>query len=258
MHLIEGLLGGLLIAMITTPVGVSGAVLLLPYQLTVLGTPSPTVTPTNLLYNVIAVPGALLRHRQQGSLRSPLTRPLLLGTLPAVVIGAGVRVTLLPDAGTFQILVASLLILLGGLLVAKAVRVAPASTTRHPPSPRVVTGIAAVAGLIGGIYGIGGGSLVAPVLVALGAAPLLVAPAALTATFLTSCVGVATYAALSLLGQPAAAPDWTLAIACGVGGLLGGYIGAALHSHVPQRSLVALLGGVSVAIGAAYVWEVLA
>ena len=51
-----------LIAVITTPVGISGAVLLLPFQVTVLATPSPSVTPTNLLYNVVATPGALRDH----------------------------------------------------------------------------------------------------------------------------------------------------------------------------------------------------
>src|SRR5271156_1865806 len=42
------------IAVIATPAGISGAVLLLPFQVSVLGTPSPAVTPTNLLYNVVA------------------------------------------------------------------------------------------------------------------------------------------------------------------------------------------------------------
>jgi hypothetical protein len=46
---------------VTTPAGVSGAVLLLPIQLSVLGVPSPAITPTNLLFNVAAVPGGLLR-----------------------------------------------------------------------------------------------------------------------------------------------------------------------------------------------------
>jgi len=45
------------------PAGISGAVLLLPFQVSVLGTPSPAVTPTNLLYNVIATPAALYRYR---------------------------------------------------------------------------------------------------------------------------------------------------------------------------------------------------
>ena len=55
-----------LIATVTTPAGISGAVLLLPFQVSVLGTPSPAVTPTNLLYNIIATPGALYRYWRQG------------------------------------------------------------------------------------------------------------------------------------------------------------------------------------------------
>jgi hypothetical protein len=42
------------VATVASPAGVSGAVLLLPFQVGVLGTPSPSVTPTNLLYNVVA------------------------------------------------------------------------------------------------------------------------------------------------------------------------------------------------------------
>ena len=50
------------IAVAATPAGISGAVLLLPFQVGVLGTPSPAVTPANLLYNVVATPGALIRY----------------------------------------------------------------------------------------------------------------------------------------------------------------------------------------------------
>ena len=53
------------IAVLATPAGISGAVLLLPFQVSVLGTPSPAVTPTNLLYNVVATPGALYRYWQK-------------------------------------------------------------------------------------------------------------------------------------------------------------------------------------------------
>ena len=54
------------IAVLATPAGISGVVLLLPFQVSVLGTPSPAVTPTNLLYNVVATPGALYRYWRQG------------------------------------------------------------------------------------------------------------------------------------------------------------------------------------------------
>jgi uncharacterized protein len=50
------------VSAVATPAGISGAVLLLPFQVSVLGTPSPAVTPTNLLYNVVSTPGALIRR----------------------------------------------------------------------------------------------------------------------------------------------------------------------------------------------------
>jgi hypothetical protein len=55
---VVALVAAYLIAVATTPAGISGAVLLLPFQVSVLSTPGPSVTPTNLLYNIIATPGA--------------------------------------------------------------------------------------------------------------------------------------------------------------------------------------------------------
>ena len=68
--------------MTATPAGISGAVLLLPFQVSVLGTPSPAITPTNLRYNVIATPGALYRYRRQGQTGGRLAL-LLTATRPA-------------------------------------------------------------------------------------------------------------------------------------------------------------------------------
>lgn len=79
-----GFVAGLLIAVATSPVGVSGAVFLLPVQVSVLGVPNPAVTPTNLLYNVVAGPGALLRYWRAGRLGGPLTRLLIAVPCPAL------------------------------------------------------------------------------------------------------------------------------------------------------------------------------
>lgn len=57
MDALIGALSAFLIAIVTTPVGVSGAVFLVPVQVSILHTPSPAITPTNFLYNVIATPG---------------------------------------------------------------------------------------------------------------------------------------------------------------------------------------------------------
>ena len=101
------------IAVVATPAGVSGAVLLLPFQVSVLGTPSPAVTPTNLLYNVVAAPGALYRYRRQGQTGGRLALVLIAGTLPGVVAGSVIRVELLPGARVFDLVVAGVLVPLG-------------------------------------------------------------------------------------------------------------------------------------------------
>jgi uncharacterized protein len=93
---IVALVAAYAIAVLTTPAGISGAVLLLPFQISVLGTPSPTVTPTNLLYNVVATPGALYRYWRQKQTGGRLALVLITGTLPGVIAGSVIRVELLP------------------------------------------------------------------------------------------------------------------------------------------------------------------
>ena len=245
------------IAVITTPVGVSGAVLLLPFQVSVLGTPSPSVTPTNLLYNVVATPGAIWRYRRQGQTGGTLTWVLLAGTLPGVIAGSIIRVYLLPGPVVFDLVVAAVLIPLGGWLA--LTHAAPASTARRARLPRVVVGIiAAAAGCVGGIYGIGGGSILAPILIADGQPTSQVAPAALSSTFATSLAGVVTFSILSVHHHGSIAPNWPTGIALGIGGLAGGYTGARLHARLPETIIRRLLALVIVAIGIRYLWAGLA
>ena len=242
------LVAAFVIAVITTPAGVSGAVLLLPFQVSVLGTPSPSVTPTNLLYNVVACPGAMWRYWRQGQTGGGLTWLLVAGTLPGVIAGSVIRVYVLPGPVVFDFVVAAVLIPLGAWLA--LTQVSAARTTRRARLPRAAGGlIAAVAGCVGGIYGIGGGSILAPILVADGRPPSQVAPAALSSTFLTSLAGVVTFTILSAHQHGSVAPNWPTGIALGVGGLAGGYVGARLHARMPEALIRRLLALVVVAIG---------
>jgi uncharacterized protein len=247
-----GFVAGLAIATVTAPVGVSGAVFLLPVQLSVLLVPNPSVTPTNLLYNVIAGPGALVKYRRNGQLTGRLARQLLTGTIPGVVVGATIRVFLLPGARPFRLVAGMVLLMIGAWLIRRTMG---PQHGHSPPSDRAVLLLSLGVGVVGGVYGIGGGSILSPILVGSGMALATVAPAALASTFVTSIVGALTYAILAIFAEGSIAPDWPIGIACGFGGLVGGYLGARLQPHVPEHALRLLLGGLAVGIGILYLFQ---
>ena len=115
--------------------------------------------------------------------------------------------------------------------------------------------LAAAVGCVGGIYGIGGGSILAPILIGSGQKPAEVAPAALASTFVTSVAGVITFTILSLHKHGSVAPNWPTGVALGVGGLAGGYTGARLQSRMPDVLIRRLVGVLVIAIGAYYQWS---
>lgn len=246
-----------LIAVVATPAGISGAVLLLPFQVGVLGTPSPAVTPTNLLYNVVATPGGLYRYWRQHQTATNLALILIAGTLPGVIAGSVIRVELLPGPRVFDLVVATVLIPLGIWVSLtqpdpQAHKLAPKPRTTIP-APALI-GLAAMVGCIGGIYGIGGGSILAPILVGTGRRPADVAPAALAATFVTSVAGVISFTILAGNQHAHIAPDWPTGIALGVGGLAGAYTGARLQARLPDRLIRRVMGVLVIVIGTRYLW----
>jgi hypothetical protein len=252
---VVALAAAFIVAALATPAGISGAVLLLPFQVSILGTPSPAVTPTNLLYNVVATPGGLFRYWRQGQTGGRLALILIAGTLPGVVAGSVIRVELLPSQQVFDLVIAAVLLPLGAWLALSRPPspAEPARPSRLIPAP-VLIGLSAVVGCVGGIYGIGGGSILAPVLIGTGRRPAEVAPAALASTFVTSVAGVVTFTILSLHAQGPVAPDWPTGIALGAGGLAGAYAGARMQSRLPEALIRRLVGVLVVAIGARYLW----
>ncbi|HMT49648.1 TSUP family transporter [Dietzia sp. UBA5065] len=251
---------GLVIATLTTPVGISGAVFLLPVQLQFLSVSSPQVTPTNLLFNIVSAPGALWKfHRRRAfSDSAALTVRLLAGTVPGVLLGAAVRVFLAPGEDVARLLAVALLAPIGyGLVRPRRAGDAagPGRVSRWVTAHQRTA--AFVVGAFGGVYGIGGGSILSPLLVAGGLTVGLVAPAALATTWITSVVGAAAFTALAPLSAGTVSPAWGIGLACGLGGLIGGYLGVMLQPRIPERGLRAGLGAAALAVSALYAAQLL-
>lgn len=294
----------LVISSFTSMGGVSGAFLILPFQMSYLGYTSPSVSATNFVYNIVAIPSGVYRYIKEGRMAWPLTWVVIAGTLPGVFAGYFIRMRYLPDPRAFKLFVGCVLLYLGGRLLYEmtgwgassrekvvalerkfkqrtrelkkeqskliasglpagaVVKTVSVSLSRVEyefwgelfsfSAPGMFT-LALVVGLIGGVYGIGGGAIIAPFCVAVFRLPVYtVAGAALMGTFITSVAGVAFYSLMPAAGVDKS-PDWLLGLLFGAGGFAGMYAGARLQKHVPQKFLKLMLGAIILFVAGSYI-----
>ncbi len=103
----------LVISFFTSMGGISGAFLLLPFQMSVLNYTAPSVSGTNHVYNIVAIPSGVYRYIREGRMAWPLTWVVIVGTLPGVFLGYLLRVRFLPDPRIFKVFVGSVLLIIG-------------------------------------------------------------------------------------------------------------------------------------------------
>lgn len=264
--------------------GISGAVLILPFQVSFLGFTGPAVSSTNLLFNVLAIPSGVYRYARVKRIVWPLAWLIVATTIPGVVVGAYLRIKFLPDARSFKLFVGCVLAYTAARLLLDLLKKnAPASAgeTRfeatdirsgfssidyrfndvsYSISVWKIALLSSVVGLVGGVYGIGGGALIAPFLVAMFALPVhSIAGVTLFGTFVSSIAGVAAYAGISAAlggsGATLATPDWLLGASFGVGGAAGMYIGARFQRFVPARVIKGILAALTLFTAAKYIWD---
>ncbi|MCK9375190.1 MAG: sulfite exporter TauE/SafE family protein [Syntrophobacterales bacterium] len=103
----------LVVSTFTSMGGVSGAFLLLPFQVSILNFSSPSVSPTNLVFNIVAIPSGVYRFIREGRMNWPLTWVIILGTLPGLFFGALIRIHWLPKKEHFTLFVGCVLLYIG-------------------------------------------------------------------------------------------------------------------------------------------------
>ena len=106
-----------IVSFFTSMGGVSGAFLLLPFQVSFLHFTSPSVSATNFVFNIVAIPSGVYRYLKEGRMAWPLTWVVIVGTLPGVFIGYYLRVFYLPDPRAFKLFVGCVLLYIGGRLL---------------------------------------------------------------------------------------------------------------------------------------------
>ena len=294
-----------IISFFTSMGGVSGAFLLLPFQMSFLGYTNPSVSATNQLFNIVAIPSGVYRYYKEGRMVWPLTWVVVLGTLPGVFIGAFVRVAYLPNPTHFKLFAGVVLLYVGFKMVRDLLKKTTNNfgrisseqkfqemVRRHrdktPGSGKVdpmvlkavkvtrfnlrrigytfyddtfdvsfwgVFILSFIVGIVGGIYGIGGGSIIAPFFVTFFGLPIFtVAGAALMGTFITSIAGVTFYQIIaSFYPDISVAPDWFLGTLFGLGGMPGMYLGAYCQKFVPAKVIKWMLAGIIIVTAIKYV-----
>ena len=100
---------GLGVSVLSSPTGISGGFLILPICLNFLGFTSVSVSPTNFLFNIVAMPAGLWLLAREKRLLKGLGLLLMAGSLPGILAGMVLRNTWLKDASNFRIFVALVL-----------------------------------------------------------------------------------------------------------------------------------------------------
>lgn len=284
-----------IISFFTSMGGVSGAFLLIPFQMSVLGFTSPAVSSTNQLYNIVSIPSGVVRYIKEGRMLWHLAFIVVLGTLPGVFVGAIIRVSYLPDPKEFKFFSGFVLLYIGSRLIKDIIRSFKSSerglqelgkslqqkfksSERDLPrikvksfnlkllvyeflgesysvSVPVVFSISAIVGVIGSIYGIGGGAIMAPIFVAIFKLPVYtIAGATLLGTFITSIAAVLFFQVIApFYPNIQITPDWMLGFLFGIGGFAGIYCGARLQKYFPAKFIKWILAGSIIFLSMKYI-----
>jgi uncharacterized protein len=240
---VGGLVGGVL-----GLVGGGGSVLAVPLLVYGVGVPSPHVAiGTSAIAVSISAIANLLAHARSGNVKWPCAGVFS----TAGVLGAffGSSVAKMVDGQRLRLLFGLLMIVVGAIMLMGPrkiqhadVELTSATAGRLLP-PLIAMGFGV--GLLAGFFGIGGGFLIVPGLIAATGMPMVAAIG-------TSLVSVAAFGATTAASYAVSGlVDWRIAALFIAGGLAGGAVGVRLAGALAKRrgALRILFGSAVVAVG---------
>lgn len=241
---------GVLVGFVLGLVGGGGSILAVPLMVYLVGVPSPhmAIGTSALAVAVNALTG-LFTHVRQGTVKWRCA--LVFAAAGIAGAFAGSMVGKAVDGQKLLFLFGIVMILVGLLMLRNRGREGnPAVVLGRENAPKLI-GYGFGTGLFSGFFGIGGGFLIVPGLVAATGMPMLNAVG--SSLVAVSAFGFTTAISYAFSGLV----DWGLAAVFIIGGIGGGYIGARLAGLLTKRrgSLTATFAGLVFVVAAYVLWK---
>lgn len=258
--IITSLIVGLCVGIVVGALGAGGGILSVPVLVYLLGQEPHAASAGSLVIVGLTALISLIPRAKEGHVQ--WRDGLIFGALSCIGTIAGSRLSILVNSGVLMILFSVLLVIVGILMLGKAVRkrqqertlagntsavaehesdsIADAkreSTAAKPRGLGMLILCATLTGLLTGFFGVGGGFAVVPMLVlALGFTMREASSTSLLVMIIASAVGL-----LSRIGTPVSV-DWTVVLIFAAASMVGGLIGAPASTKVKETTLTTAFG----------------
>lgn len=241
---------GVLVGFVLGLVGGGGSILAVPLMVYLVGVPSPHVAiGTSALAVAANALTGLLNHARQGNVKWRCALVFAAAGIAGALAGSTAGKAF--DGQTLLFLFAIVMVGVGLLMLRNRRREGnPSVVLGRENAPKLV-GYGAGTGLFSGLFGIGGGFLIVPGLVAATGMPMINAVG--SSLVAVSAFGLTTAANYAFSGLV----DWALAGIFSVGGVAGGFLGARLARHLSgtQGRLTTVFAGLIFVVAAYMLWK---
>ena len=208
--------------------GIGGAILIVPV-LNMLGVPFAQARAAGLFTNVISTTAGVLNNLRNRRIDWKIALPLTVSSTLAAPIGAYLSHLLNPK---WVGLLFSLLLFYVGVMLYLPKK---AEKIKEEAPLGVIVLIGTIGGILSGLLGIGGGSVVSPLLMFYGLNPLKVISSVIFMVPFSSFTGFLTYWKLGMV-------DWKITLAAALPAFVAGYLGTHVAHNYLKPQIKKILG----------------
>ncbi|MFB5630698.1 MAG: sulfite exporter TauE/SafE family protein [Nitrosopumilaceae archaeon] len=218
-------------------IGLGGGIIIVPV-LTFFGF-SPTLAASNSIFAVFSnAVASSISYAKQRRIEFSLALKLGLLSIPGTIVGAYVSSEITPSI--FKILFAFILISASVYIFSKR-KIEEKNNNFSKQLMVLAIGASFFAGIISGLFGVGGGIIFVPLMViVMGLSMKIAAPTSQFILLIASASALVTH---TLLGHP----DFYQALLLSIGAFVGGLVGAKLSLDIKENSLKILISIVMIA-----------